>query len=296
MERLRATRADITALGSGTSKGSSQHEFDAPACWVALIGLADPLSSARSCRRILEAALYSGIPKRLDSLVPADGNLGIIESLIRGSAPVPLLLDLREHRARWERPDSMPSVLVTLAQTFEARQFSETSRKLDGDSAAIFQPWLFAAELVHALLEMGEASNESDRAATTRIDEWTPQLDSFFASQSYRGLRRRAARRGGRTWAKRFGGDPPPLLTVTIPSALENPGFRAFCEEWLHAQGRSCISSNAIETPDLSALINIASHLETSGSGGRDGDSWSLTELKRFQADLQRGNFGDFDD
>ena len=59
-----------------------QFDQNAPANWVAVIHMADPLSLAESCSDVLEGALYSGIPRNLDDIAPADGFLPLLDAVI----------------------------------------------------------------------------------------------------------------------------------------------------------------------------------------------------------------------
>jgi hypothetical protein len=300
MERLRAVTEDIIALrrtGSDSSVQRRRYDFLAPANWVAIIGMADPLPLADSCPDIIEAALYSGIPRRLRTLAPADGFVCLLDAVIQRLAPVEDLLELHEHREKWKKTSaSTAGAIVSLGRRFEYDQITKVHQSLEGQAADTFGPWLLSIGLVRTLLDISAKSTNARHAMMVNIGEWTPQLDSFFAAVPYRGLRRRAARYGARSWARTAGGQPPTLLATAPSAAFLNAGFRGFCAEWLHAQGRGCLQASSFEAVDLSELMKIGQRLEASAQGDLNPESWCLIALQECQTKLEDGIFGEFDD
>ena len=273
-----------------------QFDQNAPANWVAVIHMADPLSLAESCSDVLEGALYSGIPRNLDDIAPADGFLPLLDAVIRGDTPVDYLLELYEHRAKWEDASSIPSVLVALGRRFDHDQITEADQRLKGQAASTFGPWLRSITLVHTCLEMAAQSTDAHRGMKAESWAWTPQLELFFAARSFRGLRRSAARRGARSWTQDMGGEAPPLLATAPTEAFLNAGFRAFCAEWLHAQGRRCWQSPPMDVLGLADLVKIGHRLLESTHEDLNSEEWAVVALQEFHAQLEEGRIGEFDD
>lgn len=273
-----------------------QFDQNAPANWVAIIHMADPRSLAESCPDVLEGALYSGIPRNLNDLALADGFICLLDAVIRGDTPVDYLLELYEHRAKWEAASSIPSVLVALGRRFDREQIAEARRSLNGRAADVFDPWLFSVGMVDLFLEMSARSADAHRGMNAERWTWTPQLEFFFAARSYRGLRRSAARHGARSWTQAMGERAPALLATAPSEAFSNLGFRAFCAEWLHTQGNCCWKSSSIEGTGLAELVEIGRLLLASEQDGLNSEEWSVKALEEFHTRLESGRIGGFDD
>ncbi|MDB4775582.1 hypothetical protein OAG62_00510 [bacterium] len=269
---------------------------NAPANWIGIVALADPLLHSESCGEFLDTALYSGIPRGLNDLASTDGFLPLLDAVIRRDEPVEYLLELHEHRAKWESETAIASVLVTLGRRYDREQIVEARKSLNGRAADVFDPWLFSIGMAQMFLEMSARSADAHRGMTEEGWTWTPQLESFFAARSYRGLRRSAARHGARSWTKAMGERAPALLATAPPEAFFNLGFRAFCAEWLYAQGNCCWKSSSIEQTGIAELVKIGRLLQASEQSGLNSEEWSVKAVKEFHTRLESGRIGELDD